>query len=237
VCGWTYFLIDDRIAQVGSLVGNSVEATRALIDSVVARATGHAECVTCFSYSQAPGVESELTRQGFEIVRYQYLSRVAPGLEPVRADGAMTWRAGDTAPVSELLRAAYGSNGRFFAPHGLPQEWERYVHNMVEYPGCGRFDPATSRVLHENGRAVAVVMMTELGPGVSHVAQVAVHPGFRGQGVAGRLLDRALGLAAATGRTRATLLVEEGAKAARTLYARLGFRPCATFIAARRELR
>ena len=42
ICGWTYFLIDDRVAQVGSLVGESPEATRALIDSVLVRATGHA---------------------------------------------------------------------------------------------------------------------------------------------------------------------------------------------------
>ena len=83
----------------------------------------------------------------------------------------------------------------------------------------------------------ALVMMTALGPGVAHVAQVAVHPDHRGQGLAGKLLDRALGLAHAAGRSRTTLLVEEGASAARTLYARRGFRFCANFIAARRELR
>jgi len=237
VCGWTYFLIDDRIAQVGSLVSESPDATRALIESVVARARRHAECVTCFSYSQAPDVEAELVRHDFEITRYRYLSRTSTGLEPVRADGADTWRAGDERPVAELLRAAYGSNGRYFAAHGLPEEWERYVHNLVEYPGCGRFDPLATRVLREDGRVIALVMVTELGPGVSHVAQVAVHPDHRGRGLAGTLLDRALGRAAAAGRSRTTLLVEEGASAARTLYARRGFGPCATFIAARRDLR
>jgi GNAT superfamily N-acetyltransferase len=55
--------------------------------------------------------------------------------------------------------------------------------------------------------------------------------------LAGKLLDRALALAHAAGRSRATLLVEEGATVARTLYARCGFRPCAGFVAARRELR
>jgi ribosomal-protein-alanine N-acetyltransferase len=80
-------------------------------------------------------------------------------------------------------------------------------------------------------------MMTALGPGVAHVAQVAVHPERRGKGLAGKLLDRALGLAHAAGRSRATLLVEDGATTARSLYARLGFRPCAGFVAARRELR
>jgi len=79
--------------------------------------------------------------------------------------------------------------------------------------------------------------MTALGPGVAHVAQVAVHPQRRGQGLAGKLLDRALALAHAAGRSRTTLLVEDGATAARTLYARRGFRPCAGFIAARCELR
>jgi len=237
ICGWTYFLIDDRIAQVGSLVGESAEATRALIDSVIARATGHAECVTCFSYNRAPGLEAALAAHGFEITRYHYLSCSANALDPFRPDGADAWRHGDERPAAELLRAAYGSNGRFFAAHGLAHEWQRYVHNLVAFPGCGSFDRMATRVLREDGRMAALVMMTALGPGVAHVAQVAVHPERRGQGLAGKLLDRALALAHAAGRSRATLLVEEGASAARTLYARRGFRPCATFIAARRELR
>jgi GNAT superfamily N-acetyltransferase len=236
VCGWTYFLIDDRVAQVGSLVGESAEATRALIESVVARASGQAECVTCFSYTKAPGLEDALAANGFEITRYHYLSRTANPLDPTRADGADAWRDGDEKAAADLLRAAYGSNGRFFAAHGLPREWHRYVHNMVAYPGCGRFDGGATRVLRENGRLTATVMMTALGPGVAHVAQVAVHPDRRGQGLAGKLLDRALALAHAAGRSRATLLVEEGASAARALYAQRGFTPVATFIAARRTL-
>jgi len=78
ICGWTYFLIDDRVAQVGSLVGESAAATRALIDSIIARASGQAECVTCFSYNRAPGLEAALAAHGFEVTRYQYLSRTAP---------------------------------------------------------------------------------------------------------------------------------------------------------------
>lgn len=236
ICGWSYFLIDDRVAQVGSLVGESPEATRALVDSVVARAAGHAECVTCFSYNRAPGLAAALTAHAFELTPYQYLSRMAPVLDPFRSDGADGWRDGDEKPAADLLRAAYGSNGRFFAAHGLPQEWQRYVHNLVAYPGCGRFDPMATRVLRDDGRVIALVMMTALGPGVAHVAQVAVHPERRGQGLAGKLLDRALALAHAAGRSRATLLVEDGASAARTLYAQRGFTPVATFIAARKPL-
>jgi GNAT superfamily N-acetyltransferase len=63
-----------------------------------------------------------------------------------------------------------------------------------------------------------------------------VHPDRRGQGLAGKLLDRALALSHAAGRSRATLLVEEGASAARTLYAPRGFKPVATSTAARRTL-
>jgi hypothetical protein len=33
----------------------------------------------------------------------------------------------------------------------LPQEWQRYVHNLVAYPGCGRFDRTATRVLREDG--------------------------------------------------------------------------------------
>jgi ribosomal protein S18 acetylase RimI-like enzyme len=237
VRGWTYFLIDDRIAQVGSLVCESADATRALLDSVLARAQGQAETVTCFSYTRAPGLERELARQGFATTRYQYLSRQAAASVTPGAVFGDRWGSDDVAPAAELLRAAYGSNGRYFAPHGLPQEWQRYVRNLVEYPGCGRFDPAATCVAREAGRLTGLVMTTELSAGVAHVAQVAVHPDARGRGLAGRLLDQALALAAAHGRPRVTLLVEEGAAAARTLYAHRGFAPCATFVAARRPLK
>jgi [ribosomal protein S18]-alanine N-acetyltransferase len=58
-----------------------------------------------------------------------------------------------------------------------------------------------------------------------HVENLAVDPGLRRQGIGSRLLDVALGAAARKGAGTALLEVRESNTAARSLYARAGFRP------------
>ncbi len=237
VLGWTFFLIEHGTAHIGGLTSDTVDTTRALIDAVMARASRcNAEAVACFTLDRAPGLSTELVARGFDHDSYRYLSRAAD--TAVTSSGvsvAERWRTEDVLPAAALLQVAYGDRGRHFAAHGEATEWLRYVRNLVDYPGCGRFDAASSRVLRDRDRLSGVVMMTTLGDGVAHVAQVAVHPEARRNGVAGRLLDDALAAAALHGRPRVTLLVEEGNTIAGKLYADRGFTQCATFVAARRQ--
>ena len=56
-----------------------------------------------------------------------------------------------------------------------------------------------------------------------HIATLAVHPDFRRQGIAGRLLVEALRAAQAEGARRAFLEVREGNAAAQAMYRKFGF--------------
>ncbi len=147
------------------------------------------------------------------------------------------WRAGDVASTAELLAAAYGTNGTYFAPHNRREEWQRYVRNLVEHAGVGVLMPEASRVVREGARLRSVVLLTQIADRTAHVAQVAVDPALRRQGLAATLVTEACALASDAGCTVATLLVGTANRAARTLYERLGFRANAAFIAATRQPR
>ncbi len=57
----------------------------------------------------------------------------------------------------------------------------------------------------------------------AHIATIAVHPDFRGRGIAHRLLAEVLGIAISQGANQATLEVRENNHTARNLYHRFGF--------------
>jgi ribosomal protein S18 acetylase RimI-like enzyme len=114
-------------------------------------------------------------------------------------------------------------------------EWRHYIASLTNGTGCGWFAPEISGVVrdgHAPGMRGAIVM-TDLGPGTAHVAQMAVDPALQGKGLGRALLSAAL-LKAAPLFARATLLVADSNHAAAALYATSGFRDIASFIVASR---
>jgi ribosomal-protein-alanine N-acetyltransferase len=74
-------------------------------------------------------------------------------------------------------------------------------------------------------------MLTDLGTGVAHVAQIAVRPAARGTGLGRHLVEVALGEASRF-YDRVSLLVSAANAPANHLYWALGFRPHAAFVVA-----
>jgi ribosomal protein S18 acetylase RimI-like enzyme len=113
------------------------------------------------------------------------------------------------------------------------------VVSLLTTTGCGRFVPGLSFVAPvSNGRELdGAVVVTDLAPGTSHVAQLAVDPKARGRGLGRRLLDSAMSAAASAGYARMTVLVAASNHAALALYERSGFQHRSSFIVAmaRRE--
>jgi GNAT superfamily N-acetyltransferase len=189
--------------------------------------------VTCFLPDRGPVVADALRARGFALQPHLYLSRpLTAGIAPLLTGEA--WSAADLAPAAELLRAAYpGDSGRQFAPHGSWAEWLRYVTNLVEQTGCGALQPALSRVVREPGSVRALALITSLGGHTAHLAQLAVDPAARRNGMAMALLNEAMALAGEKGFEQMTLLVAESNVAAQVLYHSLGFTRRSTFVAAR----
>jgi ribosomal protein S18 acetylase RimI-like enzyme len=249
--GWTFYVVDDGVLHIGGLVAESGAATRSLLDGVLhgGQQTG-ASATACFVLDRAVGLAGALEEHGFGVERFLYLSLPLaetrglkhPHYEPSANDSSSAgasalacdaWRDGDLEQVAALLDASYETDaGRHFAPTG---NWEKYTTGLVEQAGCGVFDTTLTRVVRGDAGLRGVILVTTVSPTTAHIAQIAVHPDWRGRGFASHLLREAAGRSARVGKTELTLLVSEQNEPARRLYASLGFTQKATFLAARRE--
>ena len=192
-------------------------------------------------FERAPSLTLELTRRGFSVEPFLYLQRhqldatwrPAAGARPT--DG---WPEGDIHRAAALLRTAYGTGAaaRHFAPRGLLTDWQRYVRNLVEQTACGALNAEATRVVRADDEIQALALLTTVADRTAHLAQVAVHPGQQGQGLATMLVNESCARAAAQGCTSATLLVGAPNRPARRLYESLGFTTRAAFVAAHRAV-
>lgn len=237
--GWTFALPLRGALQVGGLVARSEEATAALVERLCEAAAGRCDGgLTFFGLSGAPNLPGALAAAGLTVDRYDYLERALDADEPpALIEGVRAWRDGDTESSIDILASAYPGVDplRPFAPQGARDDWREYVVHLVGTSGCGDFLPDHSFLLDGDRRGVVIV--TRLSADVAHVAQIAVAPGARGQGLGRALLDGACDRAAATGHSRVTLMVGRRNHRARRLYESAGFRCVAEFTCAARVSR
>jgi ribosomal protein S18 acetylase RimI-like enzyme len=239
VRGWSYFMPDGETLHIGGIAADTKDATKALVDACLelAAVPPRPVRVSCFVPDRAEGFEQALADRGFSCEHYLYLCRTLLGsADRGAASEAEGWRDGDLNDAAELLRTAYGEHGRHFAPRGTLAEWDHYTRGLVERPGCGDLEPSITRVLRDGGRMIGLVLTTRVAPGTIHLAQVAVHPGRRREGLGRRLVEEACRLSLPRAARQATLLVGENNTAAHKLYTSMGFEPRATFIAATKAI-
>src|SRR4030095_13364634 len=192
VRGWSYYMPDGETLHIGGIAADTKDATAALVDACLEMSAVPPRPlrVSCFGPERAEGVETALVEPGFICEHYHYLSRtLTHSANPGAATQAEGWREGDLQDAAALLRIAYGEHGRHFAPRGTLTEWEHYARGLVERAGCGDLEPALTRVVRDAGNMVALVLTTRIAPGTIHLAQVAVHPARRREGIARRLLE------------------------------------------------
>lgn len=241
LAGWTFYLLRNEVLEIGSLVGRSASAVRALLDAVIDCPEAElARRLSCFVFPTASSVRSALVRRHFEVSRFRYLARrlptdvqaaAWPPLGPLHIRG---WNDVDAVGTVRLLANAYAdeSTARCFAPNGELSEWAQYVGQLLGSPGCGLFLPATSVVAEERSTRtlVGAVLATRIAADTVHLAQVAVDPGMWGRRLGARLVRTAMAAARAAGFERITLLVADENRRAQALYERLGFEATSEFL-------
>ena len=102
---------------------------------------------------------------------------------------------------------------------------KRFLHNIVQYPGCGSFfQPASIACFDKASGVMTGVCLTSLiAFDTGHVTQVCVHPGFRGLGLGYEMMRRSLEALCIAGCQHASLTVTSSNTGARSLYERIGF--------------
>jgi ribosomal protein S18 acetylase RimI-like enzyme len=242
--GWAYYLLHHRMLQIGGLVARGGEATRALLDNILRSPEAEmANELLCFAFPTSTALESALSRRRFTVRKYLYLCRTLPGAEastPLRSGLRIAhWQESDALDTVRLMSRAYAGVGsaRCFAPRGLLEEWASYLAQLIKMPACGRFLPSASLTATQPGDVTpcGVLLATTLHAETAHIAQVAVDPNQRRNGLARDLIETSCALAATSGYRRITLLVAEDNAPARALYAAAGFAPLSHFVYATRN--
>jgi ribosomal protein S18 acetylase RimI-like enzyme len=232
VVGWTFYILHDGVLQIGGLVGERPSVVRRLLDAVLASPEASvARGLSCFVYPSTTGTSSALERQRFSLRESLYLSRpVGPAdLSGDRGTGGMVraWTTADFAGTVRVLAASYAGvpAAECFAPDGTRAQWAHYAGQILRTPGCGRFDPTLSRVVYAPGSTTlaGVALTTWIAPDAVHVAQIAVAPDARRQGLARVLMQAVFRASALAGATRMTLMVDGCNSPAVSLYESLGF--------------
>jgi ribosomal protein S18 acetylase RimI-like enzyme len=139
-----------------------------------------------------------------------------------------SWQAGLLAPISlALMRSYAGSPQGPGRPLTLTHESaSQLLGRVVEHRDCGRFEANASFVARDSrsGDLLGFALSTRMGPDQGHVAQLAVVPEARNQGIGTALLARALGSLQIADCRATHLMVASKNHAALALYHRLGFR-------------
>ncbi|MGO8719379.1 MAG: GNAT family N-acetyltransferase [Acidobacteriaceae bacterium] len=137
------------------------------------------------------------------------------------------WKNSDFELSPQLITASYAGhidseiNDQYLSLGGA----QRFLHNVVRFPGCGIFEEQASWVLAapNNDRLLGLLLCSRVSADVGHVTQVCVLPEFQRQGVGEKLLELCADSLRANGCNAVTLTVTERNSSAVNLYRQLGY--------------
>jgi ribosomal protein S18 acetylase RimI-like enzyme len=138
------------------------------------------------------------------------------------------WQPSLYEAAAELIHLSYvghvdsGINDQYRSLHGA----QRFLHNIVRFPGCGIFDAENSWILR-NARSrefLAMILCSRVRQDSAHVTQLCVSPALRGLGLGPALLHHCILGMQAAGVHSVSLTVTESNDGARRLYEQHGFR-------------
>jgi ribosomal protein S18 acetylase RimI-like enzyme len=175
-------------------------------------------------------------------------------LHPGRSLILQAWQPEFYEGTAQLIHRCYanhmdaGINDQYRTLQGA----QRFLHNIIRFPGCGVFDPENSWVLrdaeapvHANGATdvtspahaiEAVLLCSRVRADVDHITQICITPSLRGKGLGQMMLEHCARESAKRGVRQLSLTVTEANLPARHLYERNGFTTLHRFEAMVRDL-
>lgn len=195
-----------------------------------------------------------LAEHGFQRSERLYLERIlrrtpmhtsqtnCAAATPVRAQAIVggcdlrLWRDGDMQGAAQLIVAAYPEHpdSRINDQYRSLPGAQRFLHNIVRFPGCGSFVPEASFLAVDavSGALAGMVLSSQISSGCGHITQICVAPEYRRRGLADWLLEESIASLEARGMERLTLTVTASNADAIRLYQRKGFTELHRFDAA-----
>jgi ribosomal protein S18 acetylase RimI-like enzyme len=139
----------------------------------------------------------------------------------------LPWQPEFHTPAAALIQRAYQGhmdanlNDQYRTLAGA----ERFLNNIVRFPGAGTFDPEHSLVLRDPNSAaiVGLILCSRVRSDTAHITQLCIDPTLRGQGLGHLLLRHCATHLLTRGVTRLSLTVTAANLPALRLYEDLGF--------------
>jgi len=152
-----------------------------------------------------------------------------PGRDPLPPGITLRrWEESDLSAASRLIASAYQSHldSHINEQYRTPSGSQRFLHNIVRFPGCGYFDAEASRALVEPGSSelAGLLLCSRVREDVGHVTQVCIAQMYRGRGLGRLLLETCAHTLARRNFSLLTLTVTASNHNAVALYEWLGFR-------------
>ena len=241
ILGYAFCVYEDHKAIIGdvfSLSGASSEVEGHLLRHLVEllQHSPGIDRVECQLLLHPHGLHADIFRQsGFKLYRRLFmeldlsqLEEMPPSRSPLpQGISLSTWRENDFHPAGYLIADAYDGhldsfiNDQYRSVGGSL----RFLHNIVRFPGCGLFDPPSSRTLTRtvDGSLAGVLLCSRVRDDVGHVTQVCVAKKQRRLGLGLRLIEECAQNLRGRGFRGLTLTVTEENENAVELYRRVGF--------------
>ncbi len=148
-----------------------------------------------------------------------------PALQGFRIE---RWQPEAYLPAAALIQQAYlgHTDSEINDQYRTLTGAQRFLHNIVHFPGCGIFDPANSWVLRaaDSGEMEGMLLCSRVRGDAAHITQLCVRSAMRGRGLGAALLRHALQAMAGSGLRTVSLTVTEYNRQAMRLYEGYGFR-------------
>ena len=137
------------------------------------------------------------------------------------------WQPQFYEAAAELIHRSYaghmdsGINDQYRTLSGA----QRFLHNIIRFPGCGLFDSDNSWVLRDaRTRAVeGLLLCSRVREDIGHITQLCVSPRLRGRGLGRAMLQHCAGEFARRHVSGISLTVTEANGSALKLYEHAGF--------------
>ncbi len=137
------------------------------------------------------------------------------------------WQPEAYLATASLIHEAYighmdsGINDQYQSITGA----QRFLHNIVHFPGCGVFDARHSWLLRDRatGELQGVILCSRVRNNAAHITQLCLRSRLRNEGLGGALLGHCLSALRHDGLRSVSLTVTAANTAALRLYERHGF--------------
>ena len=145
------------------------------------------------------------------------------------------WNDQHQDAAAHLIGAAYSGHvdSRINDQYRSPLGARRFLHNIVQYPGCGAFYRPASYSAFEPSRGLlcGISMASLVSQESGHITQICVSPEGKGTGIGHELLRQSLTALREVGCRSASLTVTAANEGAVALYERVGFHTVRRFSA------